>query len=181
VVAKTAAALASLQAAFKGRLVEKTYLALCHGALAAEGRLETPYGRHPTDRLRFTSRRGARRAATAWVVRERFGEVATLAEVRLETGRTHQVRVHLAEAGHPLLADALYGGTRREGRLPEDHPVRLAAAAMGRHGLHAWRLAFPHPRSGRRVEVVAPVPADLERALLRLRAATPPQPPSPRH
>jgi 23S rRNA pseudouridine1911/1915/1917 synthase len=173
VVARTDAALASLQAQFKGRTVEKTYLALCHGALAERGRLDTSYGRHPKDRKRFTGRvRSGRRAVTAWAVRERFGELATLAEVSLHTGRTHQIRVHLSEAGHPLLADEAYGGRRREGRLPAEHPVRLAAQALGRHALHAWRLAFDHPVSGERLALEAPIPEDLARALALLRAAT---------
>jgi 23S rRNA pseudouridine1911/1915/1917 synthase len=174
VVAKTDAALAALQAQFKARTVEKTYLALVHGALAPEGRLDTPYGRHPRDRTRFTgrvaSRESARRAVTAWRVREAFGARATLAEVTLHTGRTHQIRVHLAEAGHPLLGDAVYGGTRREARLPAEDPARRAADAVGRQALHAWRLAFDHPRTGKRVVFEAPVPADLRAALEVLRA-----------
>jgi 23S rRNA pseudouridine1911/1915/1917 synthase len=169
VVARTEQALASLQAQFQGRTVEKTYLALVHGVPAAEGRLETPYGRHPRDRTRYTSRAGSRRAATSWRVVERFGEVASLLEVRLETGRTHQIRVHLSEAGHPLLGDAVYGGTRRESRLPAQHPARRAAAAVGRQALHAWRLAFQHPRTGKVRRFEAPVPADLAAALDVLR------------
>jgi 23S rRNA pseudouridine1911/1915/1917 synthase len=172
VVARSEAALAALQAAFKARSVEKTYLALCHGRLPPQGRLETPYGRHPRDRTRFTSRgKHPRRALTEWRVREVFGEVATLAEVGLHTGRTHQIRVHLAESGHPLLADAAYGGRRREARLPLEHPARRAAEAVGRQALHAWRLAFVHPRSGERVSFEAPVPRDLEAALEILRRA----------
>jgi 23S rRNA pseudouridine1911/1915/1917 synthase len=171
VVAKGDAALAALQAQFRGRTVEKAYLALCHGRLPDEGRLDTPYGRHPRDRTRFTGRgASARRAVTAWRVRERLGDV-TLAEVSLHTGRTHQIRVHLAEAGHPLLGDATYGGTRREARLGPDHPARRAAAALGRQALHAWRLAFDHPRSGRRVRFEAPLPADFRAALDVLRGA----------
>jgi len=171
-VALTDAALAALQAAFKARRVEKTYLALCHGSLVGEGRLETPYGRHPRDRTRFTSRvRSDRRAVTAWRVRERFGGRATLAEVTLHTGRTHQIRVHLAEQGHPLLADASYGGTRREARLPAEDPVRRAAAALGRQALHAWKLAFDHPRTGRRLAFEAPLPADFQAALGVLRGS----------
>jgi 23S rRNA pseudouridine1911/1915/1917 synthase len=169
VVAKDEAALAALQAAFRGRQVEKIYLALCHGALAAEGRIDTPYGRHPRDRKRFTGKaRSARRAVTEWTVRERFGTRATLAEVHLHTGRTHQIRVHLSEHGHPLLADPLYGGTRREARLPEDDPARRAAEAIGRQALHALRLAFEHPGGGP-VAFTAPVPADFLRALAVLR------------
>jgi len=172
VVARSDAALRRLQASFKARDVEKTYLALCHGRLADEGRLDTPYGRHPRDRTRFTARgRHARRAVTAWRVLERFGDRAALAEVRIETGRTHQIRVHLAEAGHPLLADATYGGRRREARLPEADPVRRAADAVGRQGLHAWRLAFAHPRTGARLAVEAPIPGDLARALGILRGS----------
>jgi 23S rRNA pseudouridine1911/1915/1917 synthase len=170
VVAKRDAALVALQEAFKARTVEKTYLALCHGVPPPSGRLDTPYGRHPTDRTRFTGRvEGSRRAVTEWTVLERFGDRASLLEVALETGRTHQIRVHLSEGGHPLLADAVYGGRRREARLGADDPVRLAAEALGRQGLHAWRLAFDQPRTGRRLRVEAPLPADLARALALLR------------
>lgn len=170
VVARTEAALASLQAQFKGRTVEKTYLALCHGALPDHGRLDTPYGRHPRDRKRFTGRvQAGRRAVTEWTVRERFGEAATLVEVTLHTGRTHQIRVHLSEAGHPLLADEAYGGRRREARLAPEAPARRAAEAIGRQALHAWRLAFDHPVTGKRRAFEAPLPADFERALAVLR------------
>jgi 23S rRNA pseudouridine1911/1915/1917 synthase len=173
VVARTPAALASLQAQFKGRSVGKTYLALCHGAVPETGRLDTPYGRHPRDRTRYTGRvQSARRAITEWKVVERFGEAATLVEVTLHTGRTHQIRVHLSEAGHPLLADATYGGRRREARLGEDHPASRAAAAVGRQALHAWRLAFAHPVTGRPVAYEAPLPEDLRSAVELLRAAT---------
>jgi 23S rRNA pseudouridine1911/1915/1917 synthase len=172
VVARTEAALAALQAQWKRRTVDKVYLALCHGALAPTGRLDTPYGRHPRDRTRFTGRlQAGRRAVTEWRVVEPFGPGATLAEVTLHTGRTHQIRVHLSEAGHPLLADATYGGTRREARLAPEDPVRRAAEAIGRQALHAARLAFDHPRTGRRLEIEAPLPADLSRALDVLRGA----------
>ncbi len=170
VVARTEAALAALQAQWKGRSVEKVYLALCHGALAAEGRLDTPYGRHPRDRTRFTGRvASSRRALTDFRAVEAFGRDATLAWIALHTGRTHQIRVHLAEAGHPLLADALYGGTRREARLPPASPARRAAEAIGRQALHAARLAFDHPRTGERVVFEAPLPEDFRRALSVLR------------
>ncbi len=170
VVARTDAALQALQAQWKGRQVEKAYLAICHGAPAEQGHLDTPYGRHPRDRTRFTGRvRSARRAVTDWRVVERFGGAATLLEVILHTGRTHQIRVHLAEAGHPLLADAIYGGARREARLPASDPVRRAAAAVGRQALHAARLAFDHPRTGRRMRFEAPLPEDMARALRVLR------------
>jgi 23S rRNA pseudouridine1911/1915/1917 synthase len=171
-VAKREASLLALQAAFKGRIVEKTYLALVHGAPAETGRLDTPYGRHPRDRTRYTGRVAAgRRAVTGWRVQERFGEAAALLEVALETGRTHQIRVHLAEAGHPLLADPAYGGQRREARLEPEAPVRRAAQAIGRQALHAWRIAFDHPRTGKPLRFEAPLPGDLKAGLAILRKA----------
>jgi 23S rRNA pseudouridine1911/1915/1917 synthase len=172
VVARTEAALASLQAQWRSRTVEKVYLALCHGALAPAGRLDTPYGRHPRDRTRFTGklRSAVRRAVTEWRTLESFRRDASLVEVRLHTGRTHQIRVHLAEAGHPLLGDAVYGGTRREARLPADAPLRRAAEAVGRQALHAARLAFDQPRTGERLVLEAPLPDDFARALATLRA-----------
>ncbi len=170
VVARTEAALETLQQAFRERRVEKTYLALCHGLLPGPGRLATPYGRHPRDRKRFTGRlRAGREAVTAWRVSERFRSGATLAEVLLHTGRTHQIRVHFSEMGHPLLGDATYGGRRREARLAAGHPVRRAAEALGRQALHAWRLAFDHPRTGERLAFEAPLPEDFARALRVLR------------
>jgi len=170
VVARSEGALADLQAQWKRRTVEKVYLALCHGEVPEEGRLDTPYGRHPRDRKRFTGRKEAsRRAVTEFRVVEHFGREASLVEVTLQTGRTHQVRVHMSEAGHPLLADAVYGGTRREGRLAQESPVRRAAEAIGRQALHAARLAFDHPRDSRRLVLEAPLPEDFRRALAILR------------
>jgi 23S rRNA pseudouridine1911/1915/1917 synthase len=172
VVARTDAALQALQAQWKGRTVEKGYLALCHGALGESGRLDTTYGRHPRDRTRYTGRlrTSPRRAVTEWRTLERFGTAATLAAVTLHTGRTHQIRVHLSEAGHPLLGDTLYGGTRREGRDQGGIAAR-ASRAIGRQALHAARLAFDHPRTGKRLVFEAPLPADLLRGLAVLRAA----------
>jgi 23S rRNA pseudouridine1911/1915/1917 synthase len=165
VVAKTDAALVALQAAFKTRQVQKTYLALVHGHPPLEGRLETPYGRHPRHRQRFTGRlRTGKPAITVYRTRERL-QGAALLEVDLLTGRTHQIRVHLAEAGFPLLGDALYGGTRRG--TPS---LRAVQSTLGRQALHAWRLAFPHPRTGKRRAFEAPVPADLQAATAALRA-----------
>jgi 23S rRNA pseudouridine1911/1915/1917 synthase len=169
-VAKREVVLEGLQRLWKAHQVEKTYLAICHGALQRTGKLDTPYGRHPRLRTRFTSKgSGSRRAVTEWRVREQFGSSASLAEVRLHTGRTHQIRVHLAEHGHPLLADAVYGGARRESRLPPSNPARRAAAAIGRQALHAWCLRFEHPRTGRALELEAPIPSDFQAALDVLR------------
>ncbi|WNG26193.1 RluA family pseudouridine synthase [Cystobacter fuscus] len=165
VVAKHETALVALQKAFKTRTVEKTYLALVHGApKAAEGRIETLYGRHPVHRQRFTGKvKEGKPALTVYRVLESF-EGAALVEVDLLTGRTHQIRVHLAELGHPLLGDTLYGAGRK--------PKGLAGAAqdaVGRQALHAWKLSFPHPRTGKVVRVEAPLPPDFTAALELLR------------
>jgi 23S rRNA pseudouridine1911/1915/1917 synthase len=146
-------ALAALRAAFEQGAVEKRYLALVQGEPPGEGSLDTPYGREPSDPRRFTTRvRAARRARLAWRVRTRLAGAALL-DVALYTGRTHQIRVQLAEAGWPVLGDAVYG---------------VASPVIARQALHAERLAFPRPRDGGRVEVVAPTPPDLAAAILQL-------------
>ncbi|MHB8878739.1 MAG: RluA family pseudouridine synthase [Myxococcaceae bacterium] len=164
VVAKGEATLGALQAAFKARSVDKVYLALVHGSPPAKGTFRTLHGRHPTHRKRFSAKvtRG-KLAVTHYRVLERF-EGASLVEVTLETGRTHQIRVHFADAGFPLLGDALYGGARRGSQK-----VRLAMAALGRQALHAARLGFAHPRTGKRLELEAKLPDDFEAALAVLR------------
>lgn len=164
VVAKNEQTLVALQKAFKTRAVEKTYLALVHGHTKLEGRIETLYGRHPTNRQKFTGKvKEGKSALTVYRTRERF-EGASLLEVDLLTGRTHQIRVHLAESGHPLLGDALYGSGRKgKGQVAE------AQEALGRQALHAWRLAFTHPRTGKALKLEAPLPEDFEAALVALR------------
>jgi 23S rRNA pseudouridine1911/1915/1917 synthase len=164
-VAKTEPALRGLQAQFKARKVQKRYLALVHGEPAAQGELDTPYGRHPIDRKRFSSKVAeGRRAVTRWRVLGR-AHGASLLEVDLLTGRTHQIRAHFADAGFPLLADRLYGGTKREARLSEGSPLRRAAEALGRQALHARSLQLSHPVTGVTIACTAPLPADLRRAL----------------
>ena len=166
VVAKHEKALVALQKAFKSRGVDKTYLALVHGVpKAAEARIETLYGRHPVNRQRFTGKvKEGKPAITVYRVLESF-EGAALVEVDLLTGRTHQIRVHLCEAGHPLLGDALYGaGRKAKGKVAEQ-----AQEVVGRQALHAWKLSFPHPRTGKALHVEAPVPKDFTAALKVLR------------
>ncbi len=167
VVAKTEAALRALQAQFKARGVEKRYQALVHGDPPDRLELDTPYGRHPVHRKRFSSKvREGKRAVTRFTVLDRRPGAALLL-VELLTGRTHQIRAHLADRGWPLFCDALYGGTRREGPgAPE--AIRRAASALGRQGLHAWRLAFDHPVTGERLSCEAPLPPDLQAALREL-------------
>jgi len=168
VVAKNEQALVALQKAFKTREVEKTYLALVHGVPPAEGRIETLYGRHPIHRQRFTGKvKEGKPAITVFRVLESF-DGAALVEVDLLTGRTHQIRVHLSEAGHPLLGDALYGA----GRKPKG-VVAEAQERLGRQALHAWRLSFAHPRTGKVLKLEAPIPADFDAALTLLRGAAP--------
>ncbi len=168
VVAKNEQALVALQAQFKARTVEKRYVALVHGAPPDEGAFDTPFGRHPRDRLRFTTRLRPgvgvpRRARLRFKTLERFPGVA-LVEVELFTGRTHQIRVQFSEAGFPVISDALYGGTRREARQ-SGSPAALAADAIGRQALHARFLGFEHPKTGRRLSFEAPLPKDFKRAL----------------
>jgi 23S rRNA pseudouridine1911/1915/1917 synthase len=169
VVAKTDRAHAALGAAFAAKSrgepggIVREYLGV--GAPpppAAAGTLRTLYGRHPTDRKRFSSRVATGKpAVTHWTVIEPLAGAA-LVRFRLETGRTHQIRVHAADHGWPLLGDPLYGRTPR--------PLAAIAAALGRQALHAARLELDHPVTGARLRLEAPLPADLAAALARLRA-----------
>jgi 23S rRNA pseudouridine1911/1915/1917 synthase len=164
VVAKNEQALLALQAAFKSRRVSKTYLAIVQGRPAERATLSTLFGRHPVHRKRFTGKvKVGKPAETAFAVRERF-KGAALLEVQLKTGRTHQIRVHLGEAGHPILGDELYG--KSQGATPR---ITLVQRALGRQALHAWKLEFAHPRSGRPLSFEAPIPGDFQRALEALR------------
>jgi 23S rRNA pseudouridine1911/1915/1917 synthase len=139
--------------------VERRYLALVQGRLPADGgSVDAPVGRHPRDRKRMAVVPGGRRAVTHWRVLETFPAVQ-LVEATLETGRTHQVRVHLASLRHPLVGDRTYGAD----------PTLAARLGVGRPFLHAWRLAFTHPADGHRVDLTEPLPPDLQDALDRLR------------
>jgi len=158
---------------FAGRHVEKEYLALVHGhPPARQGEIDQPIGRDPVHRQRMSIRapRG-REARTSWRVEERF-DGASLVRVRIHTGRTHQIRVHLASIGHPVAGDATYGGTRTPSSRRAE--ARAAILALLRPALHAARLAFTHPATGERVSFVSPLPPDLADVLERLRAAAQP-------
>jgi 23S rRNA pseudouridine1911/1915/1917 synthase len=161
IVARNDAAQASVMAQLKARRVRKTYLALALGpVLAAVGRIEAPIGRDPKDRKRMAVVPDGRAATTGYRVRERFAGW-TLLELDLVTGRTHQIRVHLAALGHPVAGDPVYGtGTSRKG--PD---------GLGRLFLHAWRLELVSPSSSKLVRVEAPLPDALESVLESLRAA----------
>lgn len=168
VAAKTDAAHQSLAAQFKAHTIDRRYLALCHGELAAlSGRLESPISRNPRNRLKMTGRRKEGRAAiTHYKVLAR-GRGFSLLECRLATGRTHQIRVHLSEQRHPLVGDALYGSGRS---LPAslDPEQRAALKQLKRQALHAYRLGFEHPRTGEFMAFESPPPSDLRSALAAL-------------
>jgi 23S rRNA pseudouridine1911/1915/1917 synthase len=165
VVAKDDLAHRTLVEQFAAREVEKEYLAIVLGVPARrDGTVEAPIGRDPVHRQRMSVRapRG-RPARTDWKVEEAFAGAALL-RVRIHTGRTHQIRVHLASIGHPVAGDPVYGGTRGPAA---GGPL----AALTRPALHAARLAFRHPGTGARLEFTAPLPADLTTVLAALRDA----------
>ncbi len=165
VAAKNDAAHKALAKQFEERTVTKIYGALVFGAMReSAGTFDAPIGRSTGDRKRISAHTAKGRAAlTEWRVLERFAAASWL-EIRLRTGRTHQIRVHLAEAGHPLVGDPLYGGEKKAKRFPVE-ALRDAAEAFPRPALHAWWLAFDHPRTGERMEFVAPLPADIQNLL----------------
>jgi 23S rRNA pseudouridine1911/1915/1917 synthase len=160
VMAKTARAYDSLTAQLARRSVTRRYRAIVHGQVQrAEGVVDAPIGRHPRDRLRMAVVPRGKRAVTRYAVLERFARFTDL-DVRLETGRTHQIRVHMASLGHPVAGDELYGGRAVRGPLP----VPLDGLA-----LHAAVLAFVHPVTQRSLEFVSPLPSRMVRMLAHLR------------
>jgi 23S rRNA pseudouridine1911/1915/1917 synthase len=166
VVAKDSVTREGLKAQLAARSMQRAYRALTLG-VPQPGRLEAMHGRDPRSRLRFTSKtRHGRPAVTNVEVVERLaGGRAALVECRLETGRTHQIRVHLLElAQTPILGDPLYG------RVPRDADLAEIASELGRQALHAAVLGFVHPVTGESLRFEAPLPADMQCALDRLRA-----------
>jgi len=161
-VAKNDATHRALQVMFKERAVKKTYLALVAGRMSGSGTVETSIGRHPIKRKKFAAGvAGGRPALTRWrALVELKG--ATLLEVGIETGRTHQIRVHLSSVGHPVVNDPLYGGSVKtlEGK------ARAALAGLKGQALHAWKLALIHPGTGEQLSLEAPPPQEF-RDLLR--------------
>jgi len=174
VVARTDAAHSRLTKALAGHEVERVYEAVAIGVMTAGGTIDAPIDRHPVDRLRMAVRGNGREAVTHYRVIERF-RAHTHVRVELETGRTHQIRVHLAHAGFPLVGDAVYG---KRLVMPKTPSPRAEAALRGFHrqALHAARLAFQHPASGKRVEFKAPLPKDLLELVGALRADARPAP-----
>ncbi|WHZ19174.1 MAG: LSU rRNA pseudouridine(1911/1915/1917) synthase [Rhodanobacteraceae bacterium] len=167
VVARTLPAHTALVAMLAARDIHRRYAAIVNGVPVAGGTVDAPLDRHPSDRLRRAVREGGRPAVTHYRVREKFRAHALL-RCELESGRTHQIRVHMAHAGYPLVGDPLYG---KGLRLPRGATPELAEALRGfkRQALHAERLAFAHPVSGKALEFEADPPQDFLDLLAALR------------
>jgi 23S rRNA pseudouridine1911/1915/1917 synthase len=164
VAAKHDAAHEALARQFHDREVEKEYVALVWGDVRAGRRIDAPIGRDPSNRKKMSARARRSREAVTRIVRAERIKVLTLVQVVLQTGRTHQIRVHLSAIGHPVVGDALYGGVHR--RVPGD---LRAVTHLERPFLHAARLAFKHPGDGRGMEFTSQLPADLQLVLDELR------------
>lgn len=167
VVAKHDSAHEELSRQFRDREIEKEYIALVWGVVQAGRRIDVPIGRDQVNRKKMSARARRSREAVTRIVRAEHLPGLTLARVAIYTGRTHQIRVHLSAIGHPIVGDSLYGGVRR--RVPGD---MRAVAHLERPFLHAARLAFTHPRDGRRMEFTSELPADLARVLDELKGTT---------
>jgi 23S rRNA pseudouridine1911/1915/1917 synthase len=167
IVAKREAARMALAEALAAREIHREYQAVCVGVMTAGGKVDAPIDRHPVDRLRMAVRQSGREAVTHYRVIERFRR-HTWVRVTLETGRTHQIRLHLSHAGYPLVGDPVYG---RRLAIPRGATPELAEALRGfrRQALHAARIRFPHPRDGHVVDVASPLPADFKALVAALK------------
>ena len=168
VIARTPEAHTALVAAMAACEITREYLAVCIGVVTAGATIDEPIGRHRTQRTRMVVRADGRPSVTHYRVLKRF-RGHTLLRVTLETGRTHQIRVHLAHAGFPVIGDPVYGGRRR---LVANCSARLEKQLRGftRQALHAARLSLTHPTTGRELEFEAPVPKDMQQLLDALEA-----------
>ncbi len=167
VVAKTLAAQTSLVRQLQKRSMKRCYLCVVEGAIAGGGTLDAPIGRHPRSRLKMAVVERGKPAVTHYRVVERF-PAHSLLEVNLETGRTHQIRVHMTHIRHPLVGDPLYGGRARlsPGASPE---VRNCLQSFSRQALHARSLSLNHPETGQWCTWDSPVPEDLQQLIQTLR------------
>ena len=166
VVAKNDAAHRELSRQFQEREVQKTYLALVWGQVVAGRKIDLPIGRDPKDRQKMSTRARHSREAVTRITRAEPLRGVTLVEIAIDTGRTHQIRVHLSAINHPVVGDVTYGGVRRH--VPAD--VR-AVSRLERPFLHAHKLSFTHPSDGRPMSFESPLPEDLQNVLDRLKQA----------
>ena len=153
------------------RTIRKDYLGLVYGEPHSEsGVIDIPIGRHPVDRKRMsTTTRKGRNAETLWKVRERFDGL-TLFELNLKTGRTHQIRVHCAAIRHPLVGDPTYQPRKLSKSIEKKYPaIAGLVKTVSRQMLHAWRLGFDHPKTGKVMSFESPIPEDMEELLDRIR------------
>ena len=159
-VAKTAEAQTDLVRQLQARTVKRCYLAVVHGEVAEPGVVDAAIGRHPRLRTRMAVVADGRASRTRFRIHECFRH-ATLLECELDTGRTHQIRVHMTSIGHPLVGDSTYG------------PRRGSQRCFSRQALHAWKLALRHPTTGEFMEWMSPLPPDLAELVVRLRQGQP--------
>lgn len=165
VVARTLAAQHNLVQQLQARSVKRHYLAVVQGKLSGDGTVDAPIGRNPRERIKMAVVHSGKPAITHWRAIEPFA-VHTLVECRLETGRTHQIRVHMAHIGHPLASDPVYGGKPRF----TSKELMLALEDFNRQALHARKLSLIHPESGKTMTWKAPIPEDMTTLLYALRA-----------
>jgi len=167
VVARTAEAQTSLSRQLMARTMSRNYLAVCVGVMTGGGTVDAPIGRNRSDRLRMAVRESGRPAVTHYRVIERF-RAHTYLSVQLETGRTHQIRLHLSHLKYPIVGDPVYGGRLAQPRGAAQG-LLTTLRTFKRQALHAATLGFDHPRTGRRVGLHSPIPEDLHNLLLALR------------
>jgi 23S rRNA pseudouridine1911/1915/1917 synthase len=167
-VARTLTSQKTLSADLERRAIHRTYQAVCHGVLTGGGTIDAPVGRHPRDRIKMAVVEGGRAAVTRYRVLERY-RAHTLCEVELETGRTHQIRVHMAHVRAPLVGDPVYGGRPRPPRGPSEELRRLLEH-FKRQALHATRLVLAHPVSGAPLALDSALAPDLQALVVALRA-----------
>ena len=172
VIARNLRAHAHLVRQLQERSMGRTYLALCYRYITAGGTIDRPLGRHPRDRLKMAIREDGKDAVTHYRIEERYGDIATLLRVNLETGRTHQIRVHLAAQHNPLVGDPLYGLANPPGKgIAAD--IREALIDFPRQALHAAAFTLYHPADDSEHTYTSPLPADMAKLLDILRIAYP--------
>jgi 23S rRNA pseudouridine1911/1915/1917 synthase len=168
IVARTIKAHTALVRMLEAREIHREYEAICRGVMTAGGTVDAPIDRHPTDRVRMAVRHGGREAVTHYRVIKRY-RAHTHVRVQLETGRTHQIRVHLSHAGYAIVGDRVYGGRLA---LPKGatEELRVALRDFPRQALHAAKLQLEHPVTGKPLEAQAPLPPDMQALLATLAA-----------